>query len=51
MPSFRSLFGGALALILLALATACTTAPTSPFVAATAASTGKTPMAGKTEIL
>jgi L-ascorbate metabolism protein UlaG (beta-lactamase superfamily) len=45
MPSFRSIFGAALALILLALATACTTAPTSPPVA------GNTPMAGKTEVL
>ena len=51
MPSFRSLFGAALALILLALATACTTAPASTPVAATAAAIGKTRMAGKTEIL
>jgi L-ascorbate metabolism protein UlaG (beta-lactamase superfamily) len=45
MPSFRSLFRAAPALILLALATACTTAPTSTPVA------GNTAIAGKTEIL
>ncbi len=45
MTSFRSLFAAAPALILLALATACTTAPPSTSMA------GKAPMAGKTEVL
>ena len=47
MPMFRSVIGGALALILLALATGCTTAPP----AAQAAGTGPAQAGAKTEIL
>ncbi|HXD39791.1 MAG TPA: metal-dependent hydrolase [Ramlibacter sp.] len=51
MPSFRSLPRAALALTLLALAAACTTAPPAVPMIGTAATAGATPVAGKTEIL